>query len=154
MFFLKKDTIIDIITICPPILNIILESHISIGFLRMLRMLKVMRIVRIFRMMNKTGNNANEGICYRSFYINPVQIQVIILILNLFTTVFISAGIVMLVDNIVPDSFSSEMKFIDAIYFMIMTSGTIGFGDYVPVKTVSRITIMIIIVTIISVFGN
>jgi len=74
--------------------------------------------------------------------------------LNIFTTVFIAAGIIMFIDNVVPDSFSSNMRFVDAIYYMIITSGTIGYGDYFPVSTVSRMTIIIIIVMIISVFGN
>lgn len=54
VFFFKKDTIIDIVTIVPPLLNLMLESKIKIGFLRMLRMLKVMRIVRIFKMLKKS----------------------------------------------------------------------------------------------------
>jgi hypothetical protein len=74
--------------------------------------------------------------------------------LNIFTTVFIAAGIIMFIDNVVPSSFSADMRFVDAIYYMIITSGTIGYGDYFPINTVSRMTIIIIIVMIISVFGN
>lgn len=46
------------------------------------------------------------------------------------------------------------MRFVDAIYYMIITSGTIGYGDIFPVTTISRMTIIIIIVMIITVFGN
>lgn len=60
-FFLKTDTWVDIITSIPPILNLILESQIKIGFLRMLRMLKVMRIVRVLKVMKKANANANQN---------------------------------------------------------------------------------------------
>ena len=74
--------------------------------------------------------------------------------LNIFTTVFIAAGIVMFVDNMIPDSFNADMQFLDAFYYMIITSGTIGYGDFYPVKTVSRLTIIAIILSVITVFGN
>ena len=60
LYFLKKDTIVDALTIFPPLLNLMLESKIKIGFLRMLRMLKVMRVVRILKMMKKAEQNKNN----------------------------------------------------------------------------------------------
>jgi hypothetical protein len=60
----------------------------------------------------------------------------------------------MLIDNVVPNSFSSEMKFVDAIYYMIITSGSIGYGDYYPINYLSRLTIIVLIAMILSVFGN
>jgi len=57
----KKDTIVDMLTIFPPLLNLALESKIKIGFLRMLRMLKVMRVIRIFKMLKKQDNKTNDG---------------------------------------------------------------------------------------------
>ncbi len=73
LFFLKRDTIIDIVTIVPPLLNLILESKIKIGFLRMLRMLKVMRIIRIFKMLKNTGNKSYDGNNKEGgFYLSPI----------------------------------------------------------------------------------
>ena len=60
----------------------------------------------------------------------------------------------MFIDNVSPNSFSQAMRFVDAIYYMIITSGTIGYGDIFPVTTISRMTIILIIVMIITVFGN
>ncbi len=60
----------------------------------------------------------------------------------------------MFVDNMMPGSFNGEMKFLDAIYYMIITSGTIGYGDYFPTSYVSRLVLIILIAIIISVFGN
>ena len=76
------------------------------------------------------------------------------LILNIITTIFIAAGIVMLVDNVQAGAFNNNMQFIDAIYYMIITSGTIGYGDYYPTSSLSRMVLVVIIVMIISVFGN
>eukprot|EP00347_Sterkiella_histriomuscorum_P005816 403355161 len=156
-FFYKKDTIIDLLTIVPPIINLILENKIKIGFLRILRLLKVMRVVRIFKMLKKADtkiNDSNQTNAKPGISLSPIQNQVIILMLNIFTTVFIAAGIIMFIDNVVPQSFSSSMRFVDAIYYMIITSGTIGYGDFYPISTISRMTIIIIIVMIITVFGN
>lgn len=61
LMFLKRDTIIDIVTIIPPLVNLILGSKIKIGFLRMLRMLKVMRIVRIFKLLKNNGKKSYDG---------------------------------------------------------------------------------------------
>ena len=52
--------VIDVLTIFPPLLNMILENKIKIGFLRMLRMLKVMRIIRIFKMLKKADNKSSS----------------------------------------------------------------------------------------------
>ena len=73
----------------------------------------------------------------------------LILILNLFTTVFIAAGIIKFVDNFLEDSFSQRLKFLDAMYYMIITSGTIGYGDIYPTSVLSRLVLMVIIVKII-----
>lgn len=121
----------------------------------MLRLFKVMRIVRVFKILKMSSQNTNDNSSIkREPMISPLKNQIIMLILNLFTTIFIAAGIIMLIDNIQPGSFNVSMEFIDAIYYMIITSGTIGYGDIYPVTSLSRIALVIIIVMIISVFGN
>ena len=37
---------------------------------------------------------------------------------------------------------------------MIITSGTIGYGDIFPVEVISRMVIVLIIVALITIFGN
>ena len=60
-FFVKKDTYIDLLTIVPPMVNLILQNNIKIGFLRMLRMFKVMRIARIFKVLKMANQSQNEA---------------------------------------------------------------------------------------------
>lgn len=101
-----------------------------------------------------SANPNDESSMKREPMISPIKNQIIMLILNIFTTIFIAAGIVMLVDNIHSGAFNANMQFIDAIYYMIITSGTIGYGDYFPTSSLSRMVLVVIIVMIISVFGN
>ena len=62
LFFLKGDTWIDIITILPPVVEIMLgEGAISsVGFLRILRMFKVLRIFRIFNQLKKLNKDKDQ----------------------------------------------------------------------------------------------
>ena len=60
----------------------------------------------------------------------------------------------MSINNTIEDSYSLPMRFVDAIYFMIITSGTIGYGDYFPITFLSRMVMIMLIIIIITVFGN
>jgi hypothetical protein len=55
---------------------------------------------------------------------------------------FIGAGLVLGLNDLVPNSFSLEhLNFVDALYFMIVTFSTLGYGDILPITSVSRILI-------------
>ena len=60
----------------------------------------------------------------------------------------------MSINNMMENSYSLPMRFVDATYFMIITSGTIGYGDYYPVTFISRMVMIMLIIIIITVFGN
>jgi len=61
-FLFKQDTLIDIVTIAPPILEwFIGKSSIgSVSFLRILRMFKVIRVIRIFSLLKKMGKDKGQ----------------------------------------------------------------------------------------------
>jgi len=159
-FFFKWDTWIDILTIVPPLLQFIFKDmFITFGFLRILRMFKVMRIFRILKLIkqiDKRDNDSEEGFTIKSGIqgFSLVQTQIIKLLVSIVVTMFIAAGIVTFIDNQLEGSFSQTMTFLDAFYYMIVTASSIGYGDIYPTNTVSRMSIMVIIMMILSVFGN
>ena len=46
------------------------------------------------------------------------------------------------------------MFFLDAFYFMIVTSSTIGFGDISPYKVYARFIVLIIILSVLAYFAE
>ena len=156
LYFKQLDTYIDLCTIFPEYLSLFFTSDNSgVQFLRILRVFKIMRIVK-FR---KTIRNAQRGRRSDEPELNGknmsrVKKQTIFLTVSLFATLFISAGIVTFIQDIFKDSFSEHLKFHDALYFVVITSTTMGYGDIIPIKHESKICIAIMIIIIFTIFGE
>ena len=156
-YFIKLDTWIDFSTVLPEFIPLILRSgnKNSVVFLRILRVFKIMRIVK-FR---KTFKNIQLGRKQKELELNVEKIsrlkkQMIMLIISLFTTLFVSAGIITFVQEAFDNSMSENLKFLDSFYFIVVTATTIGYGDILPIKSESRIIISIMIVIIFVIFGG
>lgn len=125
------------------------------AFLRILRIFKIMRIVK-FR---KTFKKIELGRKQKELELNiesmsRLKKQMIMLIISLFATLFISAGIITFVHEIFENSMSENLKFFDSFYFVVITVTTIGYGDILPMTRESRIIISIMIVIVFVIFGN
>ena len=66
----------------------------------------------------------------------------------------IGAGVITLIEDSFPGSFSIKINFLDALYFVIVTSSTIGYGDITPIRPFSRMAVVLIILTMIYVISN
>ena len=156
-FFFSFDTWIDFCTILPELIPIIIRSgsNNSVAFLRILRVFKIMRIVK-FR---KTFKKIQLGKKQKELELNVESIsrlkkQLIMLVISLFATLFISAGIITFVEETFHNSMSEELKFADSFYFIVITATTIGYGDIYPISRDSRIIISFLIVFIFAIFGD
>ena len=62
---------------------------------------------------------------------------------------FLGAALVSILSDIDEKSFPVKLEYLDALYYMIITTGTVGYGDIYPCTVLSR---SIIVITLLSVF--
>ena len=152
--FLKWETIIDLLTIIPSYINYFSNNGLNLSFIRIFRVLRVLRVLRLLKYVNMLKSDDDDE-SNSALTINKVKKQIITFIVSLISTIFVSAGIVLILQNNVKNSFSkSDLTFIDAVYFVIVTSSTIGYGDIVPTNTYSRMLVVILLIFLIYFFSE
>lgn len=158
IFFFRFDTIIDLLTIIPSYLSYLYNNTIiNLSFMRIFRVLRVLRVLRLLKYVNmlKSDDEQGETTNNSGLRINKVNKQIISFIVSLVSTIFVSAGTVTLLQNYIPGSFNvSNLTFIDAVYFVIVTSSTLGYGDIVPTNTTSRMLVIILLIYLIYFFSE
>ena len=127
----------------------------KLTFFRMLRIFKIFRIMRILKFLRKIkSNKAKDEINFKKPTISPLTHQILILVVSLLSTLFIAAGIIIFIDDETENAWTFNLNYIDAIYYVAVTGFTLGYGDIVPIREISRFTILITIVIIIYIFGT
>jgi len=157
--FFRIDTIIDAITIIPSYINFLVSKvSIQLSFMRIFRVLRVLRVLRLLKyvkMLKSDDESEMESSNTSGFRINKVKKQIISFIVSLVSTIFVSAGTVTILQTYIPNSFNvSNLTFIDAVYFVIVTSSTLGYGDIVPTNTISRMLVIILLIFLIYFFSE
>jgi len=136
-------SLIDLVAILP-IISLIVPSP-QLGFLRLMRGIRVLSILRANRLFAGEVDPSTA-----------LQRQLIMMAFTLLAFVFIAAGIIYSVDDLYDGSaFSNnnggdKMTFFDAIYFLLITFTTVGYGDIFPILFVSKlITICLIVLVLV-----
>ena len=81
--------------------------------------------------------------------------QILMMVVSLFSALFIGAGIIAYIDEVWYDTaFKFNINYLDALYYMVVTGSTLGYGDIYPTIESSRIAVILIIVIIIYIFGT
>ena len=75
--------------------------------------------------------------------ITAFQLQIARAFITVFTTLFITSGVIFAVEAQPNDLINN---YFDAFYFSVTTLTTVGFGDIVPVTPLGRATIVAVIV--------
>lgn len=155
-YVFSAPAVIDLLSILP-ILS--LASSAKIGFLRILRVFRILRILRGYRSVGAEGANSDEGVSRQIAYLGFFMVS----------TIFIGAGAVHSLELFSPGSFhwpatencdwdvladqqyydfpeECQMDFFQAVYFLIITVTTVGFGDMYPLGHVGRFVILGILV--------
>ncbi|MCG8362401.1 MAG: potassium channel family protein [Pseudanabaenales cyanobacterium] len=121
-------SLVDLIAILPFLLG-----FLDVRFIRLLRWLRILRLVRFMEKLTLFGRlTTNESLIF-------VQI-----IFTLFAIIFIYSGLIYQVEH--PNNPEQFKTFLDAVYFVVVTMTTVGFGDVTPTSEGGRwLTVMMIL---------
>jgi len=128
------------------ITNILILLHffgLSVVNLMLLRLLRLLRILKI--------TNNNYFVKYSFKIIREKTKEIINSILLIYSVfIFIFSYLLYVVEN---ESNNSINNILDAIYFVIITATTVGFGDITPETSLGRIIIAVVAIFGVGLFG-
>jgi len=117
-----------VLTLFPVVISLMGSSlAVNTSFLRALRMLRAMRILRAFRV---TKNS-----------LSPVDQKVVTLIIIIVSIIFMSACLVQVLEKE-----NGMQDFGVAMYFVVVTISTVGYGDYSPSSAAGRAVVCVMII--------
>jgi len=127
-FWTQSDTVVDVLTLFPVVISLAGSSvSMDTSFLRALRMLRAMRILRAFRV---TKNS-----------LSAVDQKVATLVIIIVSIIFMSACLVQTLEKA-----NGMQDFGVALYFVVVTISTVGYGDYSPASPEGRFVVCIMII--------
>ena len=105
-------------------------------------MFRIVRLIDFLRKLNPKRDSLE--INYKTPTISPLIKQILMMIVSLFSALFIGAGIIAYIDEVWEDTaFTFNINYIDALYYMAITGSTVGYGDiYVTPKNHPRIGVV------------
>ncbi|ETN05319.1 hypothetical protein PPTG_14081 [Phytophthora nicotianae INRA-310] len=131
-FITSVNGIMDALTIFPALVDQIDDGHSkSLPFIRFVRVMRMLRLIRVVRVAG-------------SQTVSAVQKQVYTIILLTTCLIFVAAGIFHAVES--NDGAQPHLTFGEALYFIVVTIATVGYGDIAPVTSGGRAVALGVIV--------
>ncbi|KAG2845383.1 hypothetical protein PC129_g593 [Phytophthora cactorum] len=131
-FVTSVNGIMDALTIFPALMDQINAGHSkSLPFIRFVRVMRMLRLIRVVRVAG-------------SQTVSAVQKQVYTIILLTTCLIFVAAGLFHAVES--NDGAQPLLTFGEALYFIVVTIATVGYGDIVPVTSGGRAVALGVIV--------
>ncbi|KAK1939958.1 Calcium-activated potassium channel subunit alpha-1 [Phytophthora citrophthora] len=123
-FIISVNGVMDALTIFPALIDQFGKGHSkSLPFIRFVRVMRMLRLIRVVRVAG-------------SQTVSAVQKQVYTIILLTTCLIFVAAGIFHAVES--DESAQPDLQFGEALYFIVVTIATVGYGDIVPVTSGGR----------------
>ncbi|KAG7393322.1 hypothetical protein PHYBOEH_006131 [Phytophthora boehmeriae] len=123
-FVTSVNGIMDALTIFPTILDRVGSNHSkALPFIRFVRVMRMLRLVRVVRVAG-------------AHTVSAVRKQIYTIILLIACLIFVAAGIFHAVES--NEDAQPDLMFGDALYFVVVTIATVGYGDVVPVTSEGR----------------
>ncbi|KAJ0401867.1 hypothetical protein P43SY_007801 [Pythium insidiosum] len=132
-FVISFTAIVDSITILPAVLdrltndegNSTNSSGVSSSSFPFLRFIRVLRLLRLTRLIRAVGSHS----------ISAVHKQIHTIMLLITCIVFISAGIFHAIESTNRLPTDPQLTFGEALYFLLVTMATVGYGDIAPLTS-------------------
>ncbi len=155
------DSFIDLITIVPSIIAYFISfKGVKLNFIRIFRIFRVFRVLRIYKSLRRIQNESAQDYSENSpsqktIKLNPIKLQFFTIVVILVCVFFIGAGLVLGLNDIIEKAFSkNKFNFLDAIYFMIVTFSTLGYGDILPTNPITKLSVIIGLFCLIIIVSN
>jgi len=114
-----------------------------------LRILRVLRIVRMVRVMGRLGGPLNA---FKAFFSNRAAGGLLSVLLVAILVMEFGSLAILWVENGAPEA--NILTASDAVWYLLVTMSTVGYGDYYPTTDAGRIIGSLIIVVGVGVFGT
>jgi voltage-gated potassium channel len=120
-----------------------------ISIVPMLRIARVLRIIRVIRVVGRMGGPEQA---LRAFFANKATGGLLLVLLIAILVLEFGSLSVLWAERSSPDANITSAE--DAIWYLIVTMSTVGYGDQYPVTEVGRLIGSLIIVVGVGVFGT
>ena len=124
-WFCQSTTFIDLICL-GPLIVMLLAPDVQLDILRILRMTRLLRVLRAYRMVHVTKSET-------------IFREVAVLVYTVVVFILLAAGYFLTIDK------QAFKNFHTAIYFVVVTLTTVGYGDFSPGTTLGRMSVCILI---------
>jgi hypothetical protein len=145
-YMFNLQTLVDVMTIVPMYLTVFAPYHICHFLSSSLKFVRVVRLLRVLRSLTLIASGAQ----------NPIVFQLVVTVATMVVTLVFAAGIVHFLQSLGENAEDREtwngdkkLTFIDALYFIVITFSSVGYGDFSPVTGLGEVvTIVLILFTI------
>ena len=121
----------------------------AVSIIPMLRIARILRIVRVIRVIDRMGG---LGPAMRAFFANKATGGLLLVFLIAIVVMEFGSLAVLSVEHSDPDA--NILTAEDAIWYLVVTMSTVGYGDHFPVTDAGRLIGSFIIVIGVGVFGT
>ena len=135
----SSTALVDLSTILPGIIELGVASSsggVSLGFLRVIRVLRVLKLLRLQRLASASS------LLYQ---------QYILIVVSFFTILFISAGIMQVLDGQIPKL--TILPYFDYLYMNVVLLSAVGYGDILPVTVQNKMFILVLLISALAIIG-
>jgi voltage-gated potassium channel len=121
----------------------------AIAAFPVVRILRVLRIVRMLRVMRRLGGPLKA---FRAFFSNRAAGGLLSILLVALLVLEFGSLAILWAEGRSPDANITTAS--DALWYLLVTMSTVGYGDYFPVTDLGRLIGSLIIIVGVGVFGT